>query len=192
MINKRVEIMSKEYKNLRVDAEIFKALEKYKLDNKVSTYTDALKKLLGHEVEAKAIKKLPIEDTVPRLVIEIIIVECLIANPKSFRERLVGYVATRLIELGWDKARPKYLSDKTWRAPLVIAIDNCIYRLAQSGIIEAVGIPRIKQYILSDRFDDLIKNAPDSTNKLIESVLPDVILKSDNPYSHRLMDTDLL
>ncbi len=79
--------MSKEYKNLRVDAEIFKALEKYKLDNKVPTYTDALKKLLGYEVEATAIKKLPREDTVPKFVLEVIIIECLTANSPDYLKK---------------------------------------------------------------------------------------------------------
>ena len=144
--------MSKEYKNLRVDAEIFKALEKYKLDNKVPTYTDALKKLLGYEVEATAIKKLPREDTVPKFVLEVIIIECLTANSPDYlkkrRSPIVEYINTRLRELEWDNARPDYVLDLHWRSPLVTAIDNCIYRLEQLGIIEAVGIPKIKQYKL--------------------------------------------
>ena len=186
--------MSKEYKNIRVDAETFKSLEKYKLEAKLSSYTDVIKKLLGEEVEATAIKKLPREDTVPRFVLEVLIIECLGYDEATRyrRTKIIEHINTRLIELEWDNARPDYVLDTHWRSPLVTAIDNCIYRLEQLGIIEAVGIPKIKQYKLSERFNHLIKDAPDSTNKLIQDILPNVMLETSNPYTQRLTEEDLL
>tara|TARA_R100000458_G_C8128218_1_gene144305 strand:- start:17 stop:607 length:591 start_codon:yes stop_codon:yes gene_type:complete len=127
----------KEYKNIKVDAEIFKALEKYKLDNKVSTYTDALKKLLGYEVKATAIKKLPREDTVPKFVIECCILDCLIRSPMAKRKAIIYYVNLRLKQLGWREVRPEYMADKTWKSPFVTAIDNCLWRLQSIDIINA-------------------------------------------------------
>jgi|21_taG_2_1085346.scaffolds.fasta_scaffold34456_2 predicted CopG family antitoxin len=187
--------MSKEYKNIRVDAETYKYLEKYKLEGKLTSYTDVMKKLLGQEVEATAMKKLAKEDTVPKFVIEVLIIECLTTNLDYLKKRrspIIEYVNTRLIELEWDNARPDYVLDLHWSSPFTTAIDNCLYRLQRNGFIEPVGIPKIKQYKISDKYNLLIKYAPDSTNVLIDRILPNVILETANPYSQRLTEEDLL
>ena len=155
-----------------------------------------MKKLLGQEVEATAIKKLPREDTVPKFVIEVLIIECLTANTPDYlkkrRSPIMDYVNTRLRVLEWDNARPDYVLDLHWRSPFSTAIDNCLYTLQRLGFIEPVGIPKIKQYKISDKFNHLITDDPDSANKLIDRILPNVILETANPYSQRLTEEDLL
>lgn len=125
----------KKYKNIKVDAETYKYLEKYKLEGRLTSYTDVMKKLLGQEVEATAMKKLAKEDTVPKFVIESCILDCLIRSPMAERKVIIQYVYLRLEQLGWGEVRPKYMADKTWRSSFVTAIDNCIWRLYNIGII---------------------------------------------------------
>jgi predicted CopG family antitoxin len=127
----------KEYKNIKIQAETYKYLEKYKLDGRLTSYTDVMKKLLGQEVEATAMKKLRREDTVPKFVIESCIVDWLIRSPMAERKAIIHYVYLRLRQLGWCEARPEYMADKTWRSPFMVAVDNCIWRLQSIDIINA-------------------------------------------------------
>lgn len=196
--------MRKETKNLKINKDTFEALEKYKLEHGVSTYNDAVNKLLGKKVVTKE-PKFPFHDTVPRFALEVILIEGLVSNPYSKRDDIVSYIATRLRELGWDKAKPEFVLNRTWRAPLVTAIDNCIWRLFQNDIIEQ-GKPQsfdsiwskqesgsAKQYIVAQEYYDVLsKDIPNPTNALIELIMPNVLLKAHHPYQRRLKAEDLL
>ena len=206
--------MKKETKQIKIDKSTYDKLEKIKESSKLGTFNDAILKALGEEVEApstapKKRRTATPEEHVPRIVIEVLILDWMIHNPYSTRFIIVEAIHNKLEEMGWDKEKPEYFQDTSSRGLLKTGIDNCLYRLANLNIIEPAtiipndsfdsiwsksSIPKIGkvgiQYQVPERYQR------DSVNKNLEILMalitPKNISKQDNQYTFRLGEQDLL